>query len=215
MVRTAIQRALVPERSRSSSDRHSRPYFHTPSLTVRGLGNISRFSRSKAITSATRPSLAPPFWPNSLLVTLAASSLIYALVTTDFSIRYVPSIHPCDAGLLSRHRFVGWLEGSLLLWEWILIIFSVWWPGSTVTVNLKQCLGADGLFHCLRFFSASSPSFPNPFRNPSRLAAGRPWSQCVARRRQYDDPSAASYTGSWDSTVPYAFAMAALIRASR
>ena len=59
------------------------------------------------------------------LVTLAAAAMIYALVTTDFSIKYV--FHNTTRRTPLYYRVTGlWgaLEGSLLLWEWILIIFS-------------------------------------------------------------------------------------------
>ena len=48
----------------------------------------------------------------------------------------------------------GALEGSLLLWEWILIIFSglvAWIYRDRHTRD--DALGAHGLFHCLGFFS--------------------------------------------------------------
>ncbi|HWX78262.1 MAG TPA: cytochrome c biogenesis protein CcsA, partial [Candidatus Acidoferrales bacterium] len=60
-----------------------------------------------------------------VLVTLAASSLIYGLVTTDFSIKYVAFNTTRATPIYYRVTGLwGALEGSLLLWEWILIIFS-------------------------------------------------------------------------------------------
>ncbi len=60
-----------------------------------------------------------------VLVTLAASALIYGLVSTDFSIKYV--VNNTTRATPFYYRVTGlWgaLEGSLMLWEWILIIFS-------------------------------------------------------------------------------------------
>src|SRR6185369_4984401 len=59
-----------------------------------------------------------------VLVTLAASALIYGLVTTDFSIKYVAMNTTRATPVYYRVTGLwGALEGSLLLWEWILIIF--------------------------------------------------------------------------------------------
>src|SRR5512138_735372 len=59
------------------------------------------------------------------LVTVAALSLIYGLVTTDFSIRYVAFNTTRATPIYYRVTGLwGALEGSLLLWEWILIIFA-------------------------------------------------------------------------------------------
>ncbi|MEK6600257.1 MAG: heme lyase CcmF/NrfE family subunit, partial [Candidatus Binatota bacterium] len=71
--------------------------------------------------SSTRAAILGQFF----FVTLASSSLIYALVATDFSIRYV--VFNTTRSTPVYYRVTGlWgaLEGSLLLWEWILIIFS-------------------------------------------------------------------------------------------
>lgn len=59
------------------------------------------------------------------LVTLASLALIYALVTTDFSIKYVAMNTTRATPIYYRVTGLwGALEGSLLLWEWVLIIFS-------------------------------------------------------------------------------------------
>ena len=60
-----------------------------------------------------------------VLVTIAASALIYGLVTTDFSIKYVAFNTTRATPVYYRVTGLwGALEGSLLLWEWVLIIFS-------------------------------------------------------------------------------------------
>ena len=58
-----------------------------------------------------------------VFVTIAASALIYGLVTTDFSIKYVAFNTTKATPIYYRVTGLwGALEGSLLLWEWILII---------------------------------------------------------------------------------------------
>ena len=60
-----------------------------------------------------------------IFVTLAASALIFALVSADFSVRYVAFNTTLATPIYYRVTGLwGALEGSLLLWEWILIIFS-------------------------------------------------------------------------------------------
>ena len=59
------------------------------------------------------------------LVTLAAGALIYGLIATDFSIKYVAFNTTRATPVYYRVTGLwGALEGSLLLWEWILIIFA-------------------------------------------------------------------------------------------
>ena len=59
------------------------------------------------------------------LVTLASLALIYGLVMTDFSIQYVANNTTRATPIYYRVTGLwGALEGSLMLWEWILIIFS-------------------------------------------------------------------------------------------
>jgi cytochrome c-type biogenesis protein CcmF len=62
---------------------------------------------------------------NLCLVTLAMFLLEYALITSDFSIRYVAN--NSTRGSLTRYKIAGlWgsLEGSILLWAWLQSMFS-------------------------------------------------------------------------------------------
>ena len=55
-----------------------------------------------------------------VFVTVAASALIYALVSADFSVRYVAFNTTLATPMYYRVTGLwGALEGSLLLWEWI------------------------------------------------------------------------------------------------
>ena len=59
------------------------------------------------------------------LVTTAALSLIAALVATDFSLSYVAQNTTRATPVYYRITALwGALEGSLLLWEWLLIVFA-------------------------------------------------------------------------------------------
>ena len=59
------------------------------------------------------------------LVTLAIFLLEYALITSDFSLRYVANNR--TRGSLVQYKLAGlWgsLEGSILLWAWLQSLFS-------------------------------------------------------------------------------------------
>ncbi|MGH7827964.1 MAG: heme lyase CcmF/NrfE family subunit [Candidatus Binatia bacterium] len=149
-----------------------------------------------------------------IFVTFAAAALIYGLVTTDFTIRYV-AVNTTRATPI-YYRITGlWgaLEGSLLLWEWILIIFSglvAWiyrnrhkelmpWVLMILSIVSAFFLGVIGL--------AS-----NPFEaiSPAPLD-GRGLNPLLEDANMMTHPPLL-YAGFVGLTVPYAFAMAALIK---
>jgi cytochrome c-type biogenesis protein CcmF len=146
-------------------------------------------------------------------VTLASLALIYALVTTDFSIKYV-ALNTTRATPIS-YRVTGlWgaLEGSLLLWEWILIIFSgllAWLYRDRHRELLPWVLlifsGVSAFFLAVMAFASNpfEPVFPIP-------ADGRGLNPLLEDANMLTHPPLL-YTGFVGLTVPYAFAMAALI----
>ncbi|HEY5542350.1 MAG TPA: heme lyase CcmF/NrfE family subunit [Candidatus Binatia bacterium] len=148
-----------------------------------------------------------------LLVTVAASALIYALVTMDFSIRYVAFNTTKATPVYYRVTGLwGALEGSLLLWEWILIIFS-----AIVTVIYSQ-RHRELMPWVLMIFSIVSAFFlavigfvSNPFEtiSPAPLD-GRGLNPLLEDANMMTHPPLL-YTGFVGLTVPFAFAMAALI----
>src|SRR5512136_1319060 len=59
------------------------------------------------------------------LLTVAASVLVYALLTSDFRIVYVAAHSNRDMPVL--YKFAAWWggqEGSLLLWSWLLACYA-------------------------------------------------------------------------------------------
>ena len=149
-----------------------------------------------------------------VLVTLAASSLIYGLVTTDFSIKYV-SFNTTRATPI-YYRVTGlWgaLEGSLLLWEWILIIFS------GIVAWVYRDRHREMMPWVLMIFSIVSAFFlcvvgfvSNPFETIFPIPLdGRGLNPLLEDANMMTHPPLL-YTGFVGLTVPYAFAMAALIR---
>jgi cytochrome c-type biogenesis protein CcmF len=152
-------------------------------------------------------------WAQFVLVTAAASALIYGLVTTDFSIRYV-ALNTTRATPI-YYRVTGlWgaLEGSLLLWEWILVIFS----GLVAWIYRDQ--HKELMPWVLMIFSIVSAFFlavvgfaSNPFErlSPAPLD-GRGLNPLLEDANMMTHPPLL-YSGFVGLTVPYAFAMAALI----
>ncbi|MFQ5851215.1 MAG: heme lyase CcmF/NrfE family subunit [Candidatus Binatia bacterium] len=148
-----------------------------------------------------------------ILVTLAASSLIYALVTTDFSISYV--VFNTTRATPIYYRVTGlWgaLEGSLLLWEWILIIFSglVAWIYKDRHRELMPWVLM--IFSTVSAFFLSVIAFAsNPFESVFPVPPdGRGLNPLLEDANMLTHPPLL-YTGFVGLTVPYAFAMAALI----
>jgi cytochrome c-type biogenesis protein CcmF len=148
-----------------------------------------------------------------ILVTLAAATLIYGLVATDFSIKYVAFNTTRATPVYYRITGLwGALEGSLLLWEWILIIFS------GVTAWIYRERHKETLPWVIMIFSIVSAFFlvvlaflSNPFEAISPVPAdGRGLNPLLEDANMMTHPPLL-YTGFVGLTVPYAFAMAALI----
>lgn len=149
-----------------------------------------------------------------ILVTVASSALIYALITTDFSIRYVFSNTTRSTPIYYRVTGLwGALEGSLLLWEWILIIFSglvAWIYRDRHRELMPWVLMIFSMVSA--FFLAVIAFASNPFESilPVPLD-GRGLNPLLEDANMLTHPPLL-YTGFVGLMVPYAFAMAALIR---
>ena len=148
-----------------------------------------------------------------VLVTLAALSLITGLVATDFSIKYVAFNTTRATPIYYRVTGLwGALEGSLLLWEWLLIIFS------GIVAWLYRDRHRQMMPWVLMIFSIVSAFFlavigwvSNPFETIFPVPAdGRGLNPLLEDANMMTHPPLL-YTGFVGLTVPYAFAMAALI----
>jgi cytochrome c-type biogenesis protein CcmF len=148
-----------------------------------------------------------------VFVTLASLALIYGLVTTDFSLKYVAFNTTRATPVYYRVTGLwGALEGSLLLWEWILIIFAA------VVAWRHRHRDRDLLPWVLFVFSTVSVFFlavmafaSNPFDRMVPVPPdGRGLNPLLEDANMLTHPPLL-YTGFVGLTVPYAFAMAALI----
>jgi cytochrome c-type biogenesis protein CcmF len=174
----------------------------SPILAYRG--NSERYFRF------TRIAILAQF----ILVTLAAASLIYGLVTTDFSIRYVAFNTTRATPVYYRVTGLwGALEGSLLLWEWILIIFSglvawIYWDRQRETIPWVLMVFSI----VSAFFLGVIAFISNPFETISPVPLdGRGLNPLLEDANMMTHPPLL-YTGFVGLMVPYAFAIAALIR---
>ena len=148
-----------------------------------------------------------------IMVTLASLSLIYALVTTDFSVKYVFFNTTLSTPIYYRITGLwGALEGSLLLWEWILIIFSglvAWIYKDRHRELMPWVLMIFSIVSA--FFLAVIAFASNPFESIFPIPAdGRGLNPLLEDANMMTHPPLL-YTGFVALTVPYAFAMAALI----
>ncbi|MBI2088819.1 MAG: heme lyase CcmF/NrfE family subunit [Deltaproteobacteria bacterium] len=148
------------------------------------------------------------------LVTIASLCLIYALVTTDFSIKYVAFNTTRSTPIYYRVTGLwGALEGSLLLWEWLLIIFSglvAWTYRDRHRELMPWVLMVFSIVSA--FFLAVIAFASNPFERifPVPLD-GRGLNPLLEDANMITHPPLL-YTGFVGLTVPYAFAIAALIK---
>ncbi|MGH8060353.1 MAG: heme lyase CcmF/NrfE family subunit, partial [Candidatus Entotheonellia bacterium] len=148
-----------------------------------------------------------------VLVTAAALALVYALLANDFTMKYV--VFNTTRATPFYYKITGlWgaLEGSILLWEWILALFSilvVWRhrreDADLLPYVLSILLGVSAFFLSVAAFVASpfEPIFPAP-------ADGRGLNPLLEDSNMLTHPPLL-YSGFVGLTVPYAFAMAALI----
>ena len=148
-----------------------------------------------------------------VLVTIAASALIFGLVTTDFSIQYVAMNTTRATPIYYRVTGLwGALEGSLMLWEWLLIIFSglvAWIYKDRHRETMPWVLMIFSIVSA--FFLAVLAFASNPFQTISPVPLdGRGLNPLLEDANMMSHPPLL-YTGFVGLTVPYAFAMAALI----
>ncbi|MBI4587536.1 MAG: heme lyase CcmF/NrfE family subunit [Candidatus Rokubacteria bacterium] len=146
-------------------------------------------------------------------VTLAFLALEYALVTSDFSLRYVANNSARAYALW--YRIAGlWaaLEGSLVLWEWMQaglgVVVLLWYrkrQPELFPVAAATLMGISAFFLTVLAFAADpfAPVTPVP-------PDGRGMNPLLEDTSMLVHPLLL-YSGWTGFTVPYAFAMAALI----
>src|SRR5215468_9112388 len=148
-----------------------------------------------------------------VLVTSCFALLTYAFLTFDFSVRYVAT--NTNLGTPFYYRITGvWgaLEGSIILWSWMLALY-------TVILIVRHRVGARELYPwalatmlgILAFFLLVMTVAAPPFQRQVPVPAdGRGLNPLLEDMGMITHP-VALYLGFTGLTVPFAFAMAALI----
>jgi cytochrome c-type biogenesis protein CcmF len=147
------------------------------------------------------------------LVSVAGLAMLYALISRDFGVKYVANYTSRDLPLFyTIAAFWAGQEGSLLLWAWLLAGFGV-----AVTIQNRKrnrelmpyvtavLLAAEIFFLVVLVFAS------NPFeRLPVPLPDGRGLNPLLQNLGMIFHP-VTTYVGYVGFTVPFAFAVAALV----
>jgi cytochrome c-type biogenesis protein CcmF len=148
-----------------------------------------------------------------VLVTACFVLLVYAFLTFDFSVRYVANNTNLGTPFYFRVTAVwGALEGSIILWTWMLALYTLivmvrhrQSVGDLYPWVLTVMLGLVGFF--LLVMTVPAPPFERLTPTP---ANGRGLNPLLEDTGMITHP-VALYLGFTGFTVPFAFALAALI----
>ena len=148
-----------------------------------------------------------------VLVTACFVLLTYAFLTFDFSVRYVANNTNLGTPFYYRITAVwGALEGSIILWAWMLSLYTL-----IVVVRHRQSVGElypwvlSVMLALLAFFLLVMAVPAPPFERLSPVPAnGRGLNPLLEDTGMITHP-VALYLGFTGFTVPFAFAIAALV----
>jgi len=148
-----------------------------------------------------------------LLVTLASFALLYLLLTKDFAVRYVAdytsqSLPP----FYTISAFWAGQEGSLLLWAWVLGVFAaaaVWQNRRRLRELMPYAIAVTMGVQC--FFLFLIAFLADPFAPSEQvLSDGLGLNPLLQNPGMFFHPPAI-YLGFVGFTLPFAFALAALL----
>ncbi len=152
-------------------------------------------------------------WVAATLTTLASAALVYSLLNRDFSLRYVAEYTSRDLSM--PLTFAAWWAGqagSLLLWSWLLAVFA----GAVLIQNRRQNqeltpYTLSVIMAILAFFLGVVLFAENPFeRLATTPADGLGLNPLLQNKGMLYHPPTL-YLGYVGFTVPFAYAMAALM----
>ncbi|MBF8266547.1 MAG: cytochrome c assembly protein [Dehalococcoidia bacterium] len=147
------------------------------------------------------------------LLTLASAAMVYAFVTRDFTIQYVYQYSSSDMSL--PYTIAAWWAGqagSLLLWAWVLSIMGVVvvWQNRRQNLALLTVIIAV-IAGVLAFFLGLATFVSNPFdKLPFSAAEGEGLNPLLENMGMFFHPTTL-YLGYVGFTIPFAFAIAALV----
>jgi cytochrome c-type biogenesis protein CcmF len=180
-------------------------------LTFYGAGAAAWSARAGRVdlrASAERAAIG--VW---LLITGCMLLLIYAFLTFDFSVKYVAS--NTNLGTPFYYRITalwGALEGSIILWAWMLSLYTLIMVARYRRTQPQLYPWALPVMLCVSAFFLLVMTIPAPpFERLSPIPAdGRGLNPLLEDSGMITHP-VALYLGFTGFTVPFAFAMAALI----
>lgn len=165
-----------------------------------------RLENKKLVKSARGAVLAI-----AIMATVASMALIYLLVTSDFSIKYVNDYTSTDLPLFYKVSAL-WAgnAGSLLLWLWVLTLYAAVVTYSDkikeLTAYVSAILTANAAFFLFILAFVTNP-FEKLNYTPAEGAGMNPMLQNPGMVAH----PVTTYLGYVGFAVPFAFAMAALI----
>ncbi|MFQ6015052.1 MAG: heme lyase CcmF/NrfE family subunit [Anaerolineae bacterium] len=152
-------------------------------------------------------------WATFGLVSLAVAIMIYLLLNRQFQVEYVASYTSRDLPLFyTASALWAGQKGSLLFWGWLLALFAVLVMEQNREKNrelMPYVLAV--MMACLTFFLLLMTAATNPFeRLPFTPADGQGLNPLLQNPGMVFHPPTL-YLGYVGFTVPFAFALAALI----
>ena len=147
------------------------------------------------------------------LTTLASASLVYLLVTSNFDYQYVAQYSSTDLPLFYKvSAFWGGNAGSLLLWLWILSLYTMFVAWSTHRESRLYLPWVSAILLVINlFFAFLLNSIAQPFAlNPEQVSEGNGLNSLLQNPGMAVHP-VTLYLGYIGFSVPFAYAMAALI----
>lgn len=149
----------------------------------------------------------------AFLSTLASGSLIYLLVTGDFNYQYVAQYSSTDMPLFYKvSAFWGGNSGSLLLWLWILSLYTalVTWSKHKDSTQYLPWVSAI-LLIINAYFVLILNTIEQPFElNPEKALEGNGLNPLLQNPGMAVHP-VTLYLGYIGFAIPFAYGMAALI----
>lgn len=147
------------------------------------------------------------------LTTIAFVTIIYAYVTRDFSLALVANSSSRDLSLLLTLTAVwSGQAGSLLFWTWILALYGLTAILRNWTSNRELMPYAVGVLMTLQIFFAFMLNFvTNPFRTMEVIPLDGAGLNPLLTHPLMSAHPPLLYLGYIGFTIPYVFAMAALL----
>jgi cytochrome c-type biogenesis protein CcmF len=164
--------------------------------------------RGELITSSENAAMAV-----FAFITLASGAMVYALLTRDFQVEYVWNYtNRSLSWFYTLTAFYAGQKGSLLLWAWLLSIFSVIVVFQNRKKNRELIPYVIGVLMVITFFFTILMVFStNPFEQfTGRPVDGQGLNPLLQNPGMIFHPPTL-YLGYVGFTVPFAFSIAALI----